>query len=413
VKSRITSLDLGNQSLPPSGGIPLALLDLTGLTDLRLDTNQLTGSISSQLAELTGLHVLSLHDNQLTGTIPSQLAELTALTKLWLGRDLLTGTIPSELAKLTRVTDLELYSNQLTGAVPSLPFKQYTSNCCLYYERQTNNFTCPLPAGAAECKCNRRPGVACKDISTWAELNAAVAAVAGKTAALTLSPSFTMEGYVDHNAWSSTEDAAGKTTAPTHTWAGIIIDTAYTNVSIFGNGATFVGEKYVPGRNPRHPGRFFKVGEKAVLSMSNVTLRNGLIWPGPGAYGGAIYVASGGTFTVTSSTFSGNHVYSTSGTLGGAVYVASGGTFSATSTAFSGNQASGSKSAGGALFVDGGTVLIKNCSFVGPISNQHNDIFNNKGGNVTFACPDGEVGTPVQMQGTEITVIPPNELKCK
>jgi Leucine-rich repeat (LRR) protein len=113
----------------------------------------------SQLAELTGLHVLSLHDNQLTGTIPSQLAELTGLTKLWLGRDLLTGTIPPQLAKLTRVTDLELYSNQLTGAVPSLPFKQYRSNCCLYYDQHTNNFTCPLPAGAAECKCNGRPGV--------------------------------------------------------------------------------------------------------------------------------------------------------------------------------------------------------------------------------------------------------------
>ena len=32
--------------------------------------------------------------------------------------------------------------------------------------------------------------------------------------------------------------------------------------------------------------------------------------------------------------------------------------------------------------------------------------------NVTFACADDEVGTPVQMQGTEIAVIPPNELKC-
>jgi hypothetical protein len=32
--------------------------------------------------------------------------------------------------------------------------------------------------------------------------------------------------------------------------------------------------------------------------------------------------------------------------------------------------------------------------------------------NVTFACADDEVGTPVQMQGTEITVIPPTELQC-
>jgi hypothetical protein len=57
-----------------------------------------------------------------------------------------------------------LYSNQLTGAVPSLPFKQYTyhfTGCLLNYNAHTNHFTCPLPAGAADCKYNGQPGVAC------------------------------------------------------------------------------------------------------------------------------------------------------------------------------------------------------------------------------------------------------------
>jgi hypothetical protein len=63
------------------------------------------------------------------------------------------------------------------------------------------------------------------------------------------------------------------------------------------------------------------------------------------------------------------------------------------------------------LFFDGGAGMIKNCTFIGPISDSTNDIYN-KGGEVTFACADDEVGTPVQMQGTEITVIPPKELKC-
>jgi hypothetical protein len=66
---------------------------------------------------------------------------------------------------------------------------------------------------------------------------------------------------------------------------------------------------------------------------------------------------------------------------------------------------------GGALYFDGGAGMTKNCTFIGPISNLNNDIYNN-GGEVTFACADGEVGTPVQMQGTEIAVIPPKELKC-
>jgi hypothetical protein len=55
----------------------------------------------------------------------------------------------------------ELYGNQLTGAVPSLPFKQYTIGCCLNYGAHTNRFACPLPSGAADCKCSGQPGVAC------------------------------------------------------------------------------------------------------------------------------------------------------------------------------------------------------------------------------------------------------------
>jgi hypothetical protein len=85
-----------------------------------------------------------------------------------------------------------------------------------------------------------------------------------------------------------------------------------------------------------------------------------------------------------------------------------------TSSTFSGNIVTvgyDPPSAGGALYFDGGTGLSKNCTFVGPINNTNNDIYN-KGGNVTFACADDEVGTPVQMQGTEITVIPPKELQC-
>jgi hypothetical protein len=76
----------------------------------------------------------------------------------------------------------------------------------------------------------------------------------------------------------------------------------------------------------------------------------------------------------------------------------------------------GAAEGGGALLVEGGNiVLIKGCSFIDPISYLHNDVASNSQGpaaNVTFSCADGEVGTPVQMQGNEITVIPPKELQC-
>jgi hypothetical protein len=282
-------------------------------------------------------------------------------------------------------------------------------------------------------------------INTWTSLDSAIKAAAGKSTTLTLSASF-----------------SGYTTA-------ISIDTAYTNVTIVGNGANLSATG--TGQTIR---RFFEVGQKAVLVMSNVTLQNGYGgWVGKSGsagnggavyvatggiftvtsstfmgntiglygHGGAVYVASGGTFTVTSSTFMGNYAPYDMSASGGAVYVATGGIFTVTSSTFMGNSAISGDANGGAVYVAtggtftvtsstfmgnsvgpggytfggalyfGGIGLIKNCTFVGPISNQHNDIYN-KGGNVTFACADDEVGTPVQMQGTEITVIPPKELKC-
>jgi hypothetical protein len=50
--------------------------------------------------------------------------------------------------------------------------------------------------------------------------------------------------------------------------------------------------------------------------------------------------------------------------------------------------------------------LLKNCSLLGTVSPKNNDICRYDSANATFACADGEVGTPVQMSGTEITKIP-------
>jgi hypothetical protein len=62
------------------------------------------------------------------------------------------------------------------------------------------------------------------------------------------------------------------------------------------------------------------------------------------------------------------------------------------------------------------------CLFLGNDGTKgHNDITRESGqgsfppkfnSSVTFACADGEIGIPVQMQGAEITVIPPKELQC-
>ena len=89
------------------------------VTELYLNTNQLTGEIPSELGNLSNLQVLVLTNNQFSGTIPSQLGNLSNLKQLWLHSNQLTGTIPSELDNLSKLQVLALGINQLTGTIPS------------------------------------------------------------------------------------------------------------------------------------------------------------------------------------------------------------------------------------------------------------------------------------------------------
>jgi predicted outer membrane repeat protein len=138
-----------------------------------------------------------------------------------------------------------------------------------------------------------------------------------------------------------------------------------------------------------------------------------------GGSGGAIYVGDGIVkVTMTSCSFSANtaDVYA----KGGAIYVhdgSNGGNVMLVSCSFSANVASsgGEGSGGGAIAFASANVLIVDCHFEASFSNGTNDILYLKDsgpGNLTFACPPGFSGSSVQMQGSEISVIPPKALKC-
>jgi hypothetical protein len=128
---------------------------------------------------------------------------------------------------------------------------------------------------------------------------------------------------------------------------------------------------------------------------------------GGGTYGGAAICTRGVSFIIQNSTFEHNKE---SQSRGGALFI-DGGSANISGCTFE-NNTDGAGTGGGAILASGNAnVLIAGCNFVHPISQFHNDI-SNDGGNVTFECADGEIGTPVQMQGTEITIIPPKELKC-
>ena len=113
--SRVTELVRTSRQL--TGTIPAALNNLTGLQELWLNSNRLTGSIPN-LSSLTALEVLHLSGNELSGEIPD-LSGLTNLRSLQLSRNELSGEIP-DLSGLTNLRSLQLSRNELSGEIPDL-----------------------------------------------------------------------------------------------------------------------------------------------------------------------------------------------------------------------------------------------------------------------------------------------------
>ena len=101
-----------------TGSIPEELGDITGLTHLYLNDNNLTGSIPAELGDLSSLNHLHLSDNGLTGPIPEELGDITGLTHLYLEGNELRGLVPQELGDITGLKQLHLSGNQLSGSVP-------------------------------------------------------------------------------------------------------------------------------------------------------------------------------------------------------------------------------------------------------------------------------------------------------
>ena len=115
-QGRVTELRLGSNGL--RGSIPPELGKLSNLVGLSLYRNELTGSIPPELGNLTALQGLGLYRNQLTGAIPPELGSLGSLRWLYLTGNRLTGAIPRELGDLANLKQLRLYSNDLTGGIP-------------------------------------------------------------------------------------------------------------------------------------------------------------------------------------------------------------------------------------------------------------------------------------------------------
>lgn len=98
--SNMRQFNLGVNRL--GGVIPVELEHMVGLRSLGLERNQFQGNIPD-LEDMTQLTQLYLESNNLDGPLPGSISKLVSLVELNLSNNHLTGTIPSELAKLTRL----------------------------------------------------------------------------------------------------------------------------------------------------------------------------------------------------------------------------------------------------------------------------------------------------------------------
>ncbi|HEX6051447.1 MAG TPA: hypothetical protein VFZ21_19345 [Gemmatimonadaceae bacterium] len=114
--STLTNLVLQNNDL--TGPIPASFGNLSNLIELRLGSNALTGSIPAELGNLTKLEELMLSNNNLTGPIPATLGNLTSLVNLSASWNELSGPIPASLGNASSLRGLFLWRNALTGSIP-------------------------------------------------------------------------------------------------------------------------------------------------------------------------------------------------------------------------------------------------------------------------------------------------------
>jgi len=126
--SELTSLHLdfheGNEI---HGSLPAQLGNCRKLKQLIVNGHgSLRGIIPSSFKQLTQLSLLHLDANQLSGTLPEFLSTLENLQELLLSNNSFTGTVPEYLLGLPRLHALELHDNPgLLGDVPHIDGDDY------------------------------------------------------------------------------------------------------------------------------------------------------------------------------------------------------------------------------------------------------------------------------------------------
>lgn len=113
----VTSIRLNDNNL--TGTLPTELANINNLEQLELTNNQLTDTIPAEYGILINLDTLNLSHNLLSGNLPTTLGTLGLLKVLKLNNNQLGGELPSSLGNLINLKQLELQHNSLTGTLPT------------------------------------------------------------------------------------------------------------------------------------------------------------------------------------------------------------------------------------------------------------------------------------------------------
>lgn len=133
----VVAIQLSLGSVSSDGGklggvLPEAelLLALPKLTQLRITSQDLVGTLPKSYSRLTQLEVIHLQGNKLRGTLPATWIGMKSIRRIFLGGladdapnrsegNLLVGTLPKEWGSMADLREIYLQQNQLVGSLPA------------------------------------------------------------------------------------------------------------------------------------------------------------------------------------------------------------------------------------------------------------------------------------------------------
>ncbi|KAH0710058.1 hypothetical protein KY284_011485 [Solanum tuberosum] len=138
------------------GTIPVGVGNLTSLTCMYLDSNELTGVIPNTIGKLKNLERIYLEYNRLEGYIPTDICQLSKLGDIYISHNMIRGAIPACFGELKSLQRVFLDSNNLTSTIPlnfwnlndlvgDIPSRIGSAQSIVYLSLAHNRLQGPIP----------------------------------------------------------------------------------------------------------------------------------------------------------------------------------------------------------------------------------------------------------------------------